>query len=136
MDPILTELLAFPPHPTPTPPLTDGEYDRQARSHLQLLEKLPVSKLAVKVVGGSDVIDVSATPRDSNPQHFHIVLIVLDTEPGYQFFVISPRSPRSDKPERRQTEVSSYLRSVHSRITVMAKASRFHGSIRSDTDQI
>ena len=39
MDNVLSSLIAFPPHPPPNPPLTDAEYDKQARKFVDGLQK-------------------------------------------------------------------------------------------------
>lgn len=58
MDGILPQLLAFPPHPPPTTPLVDGEYDRQINAVVDLLNKTPASSLVGGVKGGGDLLDV------------------------------------------------------------------------------
>ncbi|KAL9129144.1 MAG: hypothetical protein Q9217_002319 [Psora testacea] len=63
MDAILTQLLAFPPHPPPAPPLTDGEYDKQAKNHVQHLIQAPLGKLAGNAAGGSDVLDTGSKQK-------------------------------------------------------------------------
>ena len=59
MDGILAQLLAFPPHPQPAAPLSDGEYDRQAKNHVQNLDRIPPSNLLNSTSSDGDVLDVS-----------------------------------------------------------------------------
>ena len=59
MSEILAQLLAFPAHPPPIPPLTDGEYDKQAKSHVHNLKQIAPAKLASVVASGGDILDVS-----------------------------------------------------------------------------
>ena len=58
MDNLLPQLLAFPPHPPPSQPLSDAEYDKQIKSLIQLLNQTSASKLAGGVSGGGDLLDV------------------------------------------------------------------------------
>ena len=58
MDAILTQLLSFPAHPPPNPPLTDAEYDKQAKAHIQNLSKIPSNKFTSGAIGSNHPIDV------------------------------------------------------------------------------
>ncbi|KAG8532483.1 uncharacterized protein KY384_002360 [Bacidia gigantensis] len=70
MDAHVTLLFSFPPHPPPNPPLTDAEYDKQARNFTHSIQKIPLSKLTGSVSGGS-LLDV----RLPKPSHSCKVLI-------------------------------------------------------------
>ena len=59
MDSILTQLLAFPPHPPPVTPLPDAEFDKQIKTVVQLLNQTPANKLVAGVPNGGDLLDVS-----------------------------------------------------------------------------
>ena len=59
MDALLSQLLAFPPHPEPTKPLSDSEYDKHIKNLVHHINTLPASKLTSGVPGGGDLLDVS-----------------------------------------------------------------------------
>ena len=58
MDGLLSQLLAFPPHPPPKIPLTDTAYDKGMKELIQTLNKTPASKLTLGVRGGGDLLEV------------------------------------------------------------------------------
>ena len=60
MDSILSPLIAFPPHPPPNPPLTDAEYDKQAKKFVESLSKLNPQDLRSDKKG-EDLLDVSSS---------------------------------------------------------------------------
>ena len=59
MESILPQLLAFPPHPPPVVPLTEGEYDKSMKSLVRLLNGISGSKLKSGISTGDDLLDVS-----------------------------------------------------------------------------
>lgn len=59
MDGILPSLLAFPPHPAPVTPLSDAEYDKQAKNIVQILSYTGSKSLINGVSGGGDLLEVS-----------------------------------------------------------------------------
>jgi len=59
MDTLLSQLLSFPPHPMPTIPPSDVEYDKQMKSLTHKLNTISPSKLTSGVPGGGDLLDVS-----------------------------------------------------------------------------
>ena len=58
MDALLPQLLSFPPHPEPTKPISDSEYDRQIKNLISSINSIPASKLTSGVPGGGDLLDV------------------------------------------------------------------------------
>ena len=58
MDALLSQLLSFPPHPEPTKPISDSEYDKQIKSLVHHINTIPASKLTSGVPGGGDLLDV------------------------------------------------------------------------------
>lgn len=58
MDSLLPQLLAFPPHPPPTAPLSEGEYDKKIRELVKTLHNVPGNKLIAGVSGGRDLLEV------------------------------------------------------------------------------
>ena len=75
METLLPQLLSFPPHPQE---LSDHEYDRLIKALAQLLQETSASKLAKGVVGGGDLLDVSACSSIS----MHILLTCTLVDPG------------------------------------------------------
>lgn len=68
MESILPQLLSFPPHPPPPQPLTEGEYEKQIKSLLRVLNATSASKLRNGVTTGDDLLDVSSVrPLASKP---------------------------------------------------------------------
>ena len=63
MDSALSHLLAFPAHPPPTPPLTEAEYDKQAKAHCQTLSKITLQRLAATSKGGEHPLDVRQSSK-------------------------------------------------------------------------
>ncbi len=59
MNEYLPQLLAFPPHPPPTQPLTNVQYDAQIQALLQVLNRIPAKVLTGGVNGGDDLLNVS-----------------------------------------------------------------------------
>lgn len=59
MDALLPQLLTFPPHPEPTKPLSDSEYDKHIKNLIHHINTIPASKLISGVSGGGDLLDVS-----------------------------------------------------------------------------
>ena len=58
MDALLPQLLSFPPHPEPTKPIPDSEYDKQIKNLVLHINSIPASKLTLGVPGGGDLLDV------------------------------------------------------------------------------
>ncbi|KAL8818359.1 MAG: hypothetical protein Q9223_002994 [Gallowayella weberi] len=58
MDPLLPQLLSFPPHPPPPIPLVDAVYDKEIKSLRKLLNDLPASALTAGVANGGDLLDI------------------------------------------------------------------------------
>ena len=59
MDSLLPQLLAFPPHPTPQPPLSDAAYDEGIRAQISTLKKLSEKNLLQHTSGGESPLNVS-----------------------------------------------------------------------------
>ena len=58
MDALLSQLLSFPPHPEPTKPISDSEYDKHIKNLVHHINTIPASKLTSGVPGGGDLLDV------------------------------------------------------------------------------
>ena len=58
MDALLPQLLSFPPHPEPTKPLSDSEYDKMIKNLVHHINSVSTSKLISAVPGGGDLLDV------------------------------------------------------------------------------
>lgn len=58
MDALLPQLLSFPPHPEPTKPLSDSEYDKHIKNLVHHINTISASKLTSGVPGGGDLLDV------------------------------------------------------------------------------
>ena len=59
MGSLLPQLMAFPPHPPPSEPLSDAEYDKQIKDLVQLLNQTSASKLVGDSLGEDDLLNVS-----------------------------------------------------------------------------
>lgn len=92
MESILPQLLAFPPHPPPTTPLPDAEFDKQIKVTIHLLSTIAASKLTSGVLGGGDLLDVPIVPLE-----VRIILLTLlqDHRPFNQHTSISLRITRA-----------------------------------------
>ncbi|MCJ1225691.1 hypothetical protein MMC12_002340 [Toensbergia leucococca] len=73
MDDLLPHLLAFPPLPAPSTPLSDAEYDKQIQSLVQLLEQTPTINLTKGVSGGGDLLDI-LNPSINTLPYLHTIL--------------------------------------------------------------
>lgn len=58
MESLLPQLLSFPPHPEPTKPISDSEYDKHIKILVHHINTIPASKLISEVPGGGDLLDV------------------------------------------------------------------------------
>lgn len=58
MESLLPQLLSFPPHPPPQPPLSDALYDKEIRNLRKALNDTPASALTSGVPNGGDLLDV------------------------------------------------------------------------------
>ncbi|KAI9681124.1 MAG: hypothetical protein M1817_002406 [Caeruleum heppii] len=79
METLLPQLLAFPPHPPPTPPLSDAQYDPQIRSVIQLLNKTSASVLVNGVKGGGDLLDI-INPSSHSIPYLYTLLAHLNAQ--------------------------------------------------------
>ncbi|KZF20120.1 hypothetical protein L228DRAFT_263417 [Xylona heveae TC161] len=84
MEALLSQLLAFPPHPPPTQPLPDAEYEKQIKTILQILNQTPANLLLGGVAGGGDLLNVFVPSRHTIPYLYtllaHIHAVALSPE--------------------------------------------------------
>ncbi len=59
MDDLLPKLLSFPPHPPPQVPLSDQQYDEGIKEQIEVVKRIPDSKLMQQTSGGEHILDVS-----------------------------------------------------------------------------
>lgn len=77
MDKLLQGLLSFPPHPPPSQPLSDSEYDRQIQAQVKLLNSTPASQL-VKPIGDSGNILSVLDPAINSLPYLYTLLAHLN----------------------------------------------------------
>jgi COP9 signalosome complex subunit 3 len=58
MDDLLPKFLAFPPHPPSAHPLSDERYDEAIKQQIEVVKKIPDTKLLQQTSGGENPLDV------------------------------------------------------------------------------
>ncbi|KAL8798856.1 MAG: hypothetical protein Q9182_006334 [Xanthomendoza sp. 2 TL-2023] len=89
MDPLLPQLLSFPPHPPPPVPLVDAAYDKEIKNLRKLLNDLPASALTAGVANGGDLLDI-LDPSINTLPFLYVLLAHLNAGKQKQTTIGSP----------------------------------------------
>ncbi|KAG0651900.1 COP9 signalosome complex subunit 3 [Hyphodiscus hymeniophilus] len=73
MDSLLPQLLAFPPHPSPQPPLSDSAYDEGIKAQISTLRKSSEKTLRQQTSGGESPLDVINPALNTVPYTFILI---------------------------------------------------------------
>ncbi|TVY83781.1 COP9 signalosome complex subunit [Lachnellula suecica] len=82
MDDLLPKLLAFPPHPPPSIPLTDTQYDEGIKSHISTVKGMADSKLLLRTSSGDGVLDLINPSINTVPYAFTLLAIITAVHKG------------------------------------------------------
>lgn len=133
MDSILSPLIAFPPHPPPNPPLTDVEYDKQARKFVDSLAKLNPQDLRSDKKG-EDLLNVSTSTifyRHQRIDHRHPA-----PQSGNKYARVPPRFAGSHCCLLSEDKIIYYIRCLCTGSISMAKGVGVCGCFRPYPDKI
>lgn len=61
MDELVSKLVAFPPQPPPSSPLSDSRYDESIKHHITTVGKIADKSLLQQTPSGASALDVSIT---------------------------------------------------------------------------